>query len=420
MTRAAWLFAVSALCALPTGAQAPAREMTFAEYLAEVARANLDLAAQRAGATAAEAQIEIARILPDPALTVLGQYDPSGDSSAAFGLGLSQTIELGGKRSGRVSSAEGDAAAARAGLDDFLRTLRGSAANLFIDALSARLVLQRKEQTLAALERLVRVNETRLTAGDIGESALLQSRVEARRFQGEVLAARAEVRAADIALAQPIARFSTEGAPLPKGALALSPRRFQADRVSAVAVRDRADVVQRRFALKAASARVELARANRWTDLTLGLGVLHNFNSTGPAGNPPYNSLNALLGFPIPLGRQLHPGELAAAVAGMQQAEAQLRASELRVDVEVRQAVARYDASVERVQLYTSGVLSDADKVLESTLYNYQRGGATLLEVLDAQRTDDDVYLAYSGALADHSRALVAVELAAGIWDVQF
>ena len=54
------------------------------------------------------------------------------------------------------------------------------------------------------------------------------------------------------------------------------------------------------------------------------------------------------------------------------------------------------------------------------SLYNYQRGGATLLEVLDAQRTDDDVYLAYYGALADHSRALVAVELAGGIWDVRF
>jgi outer membrane protein, heavy metal efflux system len=47
------------------------------------------------------------------------------------------------------------------------------------------------------------------------------------------------------------------------------------------------------------------------------------------------------------------------------------------------------------------------------------RGGATLLEVLEAQRTVDDVYLAYYQALTDHAHALIAVELAAGIWDLQ-
>jgi hypothetical protein len=57
------------------------------------------------------------------------------------------------------------------------------------------------------------------------------------------------------------------------------------------------------------------------------------------------------------------------------QAAAQLRAVELKVEVEIRQALARYQATVDRL--------------------NYVRGGATLPEVLEAQRTVDDVYLAY-------------------------
>ena len=44
-------------------------------------------------------------------------------------------------------------------------------------------------------------------------------------------------------------------------------------------------------------------------------------------------------------------------------------------------------------------LLRDADRVLEARLYAYQRGGATLLEVIDAQRKSADVYLAYSQAL---------------------
>ena len=39
--------------------------------------------------------------------------------------------------------------------------------------------------------------------------------------------------------------------------------------------------------------------------------------------------------------------------------------------------------------------------------------------MLEAQRTVNDVYLDYIDALAEHAHALVAIELAAGIWDVQ-
>jgi cobalt-zinc-cadmium efflux system outer membrane protein len=92
----------------------------------------------------------------------------------------------------------------------------------------------------------------------------------------------------------------------------------------------------------------------------------------------------------------------------------------VRVEVEIRQAFEKYKAGLNRVALYEGGVLIDADKVLAATLYSYQRGSATLLEVLDAQRTDDEVHLAYADALGDYARALVALEQAAGIWDIKF
>jgi len=66
------------------------------------------------------------------------------------------------------------------------------------------------------------------------------------------------------------------------------------------------------------------------------------------------------------------------------------------------------------------GALKDADRVLEARLYAYQRGGATLLEFIDAQRTSAEVYLAYSQTLADHAKALVNLELVSAIWDVTF
>lgn len=92
----------------------------------------------------------------------------------------------------------------------------------------------------------------------------------------------------------------------------------------------------------------------------------------------------------------------------------------MQAETEVRSAYSRYQASVQRLELYRSGMLKNADRVLEARLYAYQRGGATLLEVIDAERTSADVYLSYSQALVENAHALVALEQAAGIWDVSF
>jgi cobalt-zinc-cadmium efflux system outer membrane protein len=401
----------------PTPAPLP-----FRQYLQAVARGNLDLAAQRFNVSIAEAQIEVARIFPDPQLTGgLGSVDVSGQGSpTAVNLGLSQTIELGGKRGARISAAQFDHAGAQATLEDFFRTLRGEATDAFIESLHTRLVLTRKELTMKSLSRLVAVNEQRLRVGDIGEVALIQSRVEARKFQGEFFVASGEVKNADLALTLQLGVMPAGGPPTPTGELRLATRTFDAQALISSAQKTRPDVVARRRTLDATRARVGLAKANRWIDPTLGLFYSHNFPAgTLVFGTPDYDTLGASLTLPVPFSH-VYRGELHAAGFAQTQAECQLRAAELKVEVDIRQALAKYQASLDRLKLYNSGLLTDAERVHEATLYNYSRGGATLLEVLEAQRTVDEVFLAYYDALADHAHGLVALELAAGTWDVDF
>jgi cobalt-zinc-cadmium efflux system outer membrane protein len=394
--------------------------------MAQVERSNLELAAQRANVPIATAQIAIARIFPDPIITLgVNSYDVSA-VGAQNALGMSATIpvEFPTKRSARISVAMAQRAAAVATLEDALRTLRGEAAGAYIDALYTRLVLRRKQATLASLEQLVAANMQRLRAGDVGEIVVVQSRVEAERFRSEVLAAEGHVRAADLALLlqsgarQPlpaVSRFDVAGD------LRIAPRAFDAAVLIARALAARPDVRARRFEVAAAQARVDLAHANRWVDIAVNLGW--QYNTVGAQGSafqaPPYQTVAASVSVPIPFSR-VYRGEFDAALAGQTQADAQLRAAELRVEVEIRQALARYAAAVARMSLYTGSLLADADRVLASTLYNFQRGGATLLEVLNAQRTVNEVYLACYDALADHARQLIAVEQAAAMWDVQF
>jgi len=155
-------------------------------------------------------------------------------------------------------------------------------------------------------------------------------------------------------------------------------------------------------------------------DLSVSGSYSHLGTGTGGFSQPPDNTLGASLSLNLPFSRLRHRGELEAAQATHTQAELQLHSTQLQVEQEVRDAYSRYQAAVQRLNLYRGGMLKDADRVLEARLYAYQRGGATLLEVIDAQRTSAEVYLAYSQALSDHAHALVTLELASAIWDVSF
>ncbi len=398
--------------------------MSLDAYLALVGRANLGLAAQRTGVKITEAQVAIAKLFPEPQLTAgVASYDVMHTGApTTVEVGVQQTIELGGKRSNRVRAAQLAVTGAHQDLDDFVRTLRGNAAGAYVDALAARLVLDRKQKTLDNLTTLVDKTAQRYHSGDIGETPVTQSRVEKERFHGEVLEAQADIRDADLALgllagtSQPIE---------PTGDLTkIEPRTFDEAQLIATAKAHRPDVLSARAAVDTAGAEIDLAESNRAIDVTVALGYLHSF-ATDPTtaygvGAPPpaYGTLSATLSIPLPFARRIYRGELDGAIATRSQDEDKLRAVELGAEVEVKQALARYRASVDRLKLYTGGILEDSDKVLEATTYSYQKGDAKLFEVLEAQRTVDDVYLAYYQALADHVHALIAVEQAAGIWDL--
>jgi outer membrane protein, heavy metal efflux system len=404
---------------LGASSAAGAEGMPYEEYLAHVGSANLELAAQRLNVPIAEAQIAVARIFPEPVLSAgVGSLDISKNGSpTSYDIGLSETIEIGGKRGSRIDVARYGSSQAKSDLEDFFRTLRANATDDFIDALLTQLVLERKTQTQAAFARLVAVNAERLRAGDIGQVAYLQSRVEAQRFSAEVLAAEGDAEKARLALGLRLG--NSAGAIAPGGSLRIPSRSFDADVLVARARAERPDLASKRYALEVARAKLSLAHANRWEDLTLNLGYAYSAPGTGAFAQPAFSALNFGFSIPLPFAR-IYNGEVDGAVAGTTQAALVLRQGELAVEIDVRQALASYQAATRRVELFTGGVLSDADRVAEATFYSYQRGGATLLEVLDAQRTVNGVYLDYFDALAQHAKTLVAVEASAGLWDIRF
>lgn len=83
------------------------------------------------------------------------------------------------------------------------------------------------------------------------------------------------------------------------------------------------------------------------------------------------------------------------------------------------QAWFNYNAVGQQVKQFENGLLADAQKVLQGKIYSYKRGETSLLEVLNAQRTWNEVQQSYYQTLYSYAAALVELERAAGTWDIE-
>lgn len=102
------------------------------------------------------------------------------------------------------------------------------------------------------------------------------------------------------------------------------------------------------------------------------------------------------------------------------QSEELYKKAELQIQVEIVQAIQRYLAFCKQVDSYDHGMLESAQNVRKGKIYSYNRGETSLLEVLNAQRTYNDVQQNYYETLFNRAVALVELEKATGIWDITF
>ncbi len=402
-----------------------AQPISYHDFLARVLEHNLDYAVQKYNISIAQAEIEVAKIYPDPFISTAFSKDVTGglpsDSVGGnvLSFGASQTILLGGKISKGVAVARENKSAAEATVRDFFWNLRSSAAQAYITAAIADsnyLEALREYQNLA---NLANINAQRVNAGDIAKTDFIQSRVDAIQARGAVLAADAARRTAFLAMGQLMGTQTVLYRPA--SYLAVPARSFDLDTLLAHADSSRSDLIAARDQLEAARLNIEFARALRWPDVTVGLGYTTTAATPAlPAPFPNENLLGVNVSIPIPLSVAVNHGTLDVAEFNYEQSRDSLAALQLTVETSVRQAYAQYQLALEQYQQYSTDLLRDAQAVWEARLYSYKAGSAELLEVLTAENTLASVYQAYYSALSGYTGALVTLESSAHVWDLEF
>lgn len=391
-------------------------------YLKTVGQRNLAYAAQQFSIDLAQAAVAQAGIFPDPTLGV--GYFNNGERRLQTGYGFlfqySQTVELGGKRRARINLAKSQGELARATLLDFFRLLRADATLGFLEGIRRQRAFQIQLTNYRYLAELAEANQKRNRLGVLSQVDAIQSRVEAESALNSLYQAEADWKTALIALGQFRGGLSPDTLYQPTGDLARFDRTFELASLITQAQNTRTDLLSARQGQDVARQALQLARANRMIDLGLSL----NNNYVGRITNiieptPSYNTLSAGVAIPLKFSNRFNREAYVARLQG-QQADLVYRQVEVQIQVEVTQAYEQYGAARRQVQQFNSDLLARAQRVLAGRIYSYNRGESSLLEVLAARQTFNQLQLAYNEALTTYASALVNLERAAGIWDIDF
>lgn len=394
--------------------------LSYREYMERVTAGNIEYAAERLNVDISEAEIVAVRVFNDPTLSVSYFNNSNWDIQMGYGgeVELSKTFAFGVRRA-RIDLARSEKELTEALLDDYFRNLRASATIAYLDALKQRELHKVRQDSYENVRRLATSDSLRYVLGEIKEVDAMQSRLEADMLHNELLQSEAELRNAFTELNLLTGNTDLGTVFQPEGGLQMLSRDFVVTDLVSVAQANRADIVAAMKNQEVAARALKLVRRERNTDFELFVGANRNMrvhNEEAPA--PAFTGFSAGIAIPLKFSN-FNKGSVRAAQTRQQQAEVQFRQVELQIQTEVMQSYRRYRSLSEQIKRYEDRLLEDARRVIEGKTHGYNLGEVSLLEVLDAQRTYNEVRSQYIETLFGHTAALVELERAAGIWDVE-
>ena len=176
------------------------------------------------------------------------------------------------------------------------------------------------------------------------------------------------------------------------------------DDFQAKALANRPDLQASRLGINAANSQLALQKAIGKRDVTGQVSYTH-------IGDINDVSLFGQIQLPI---FDRNQGEIARAGFAVTQAQEQERFASGQVLTDVRDAFEGLHANDQIVALYRSGYLDDAQQSLDITDYAYKHGAVSLLDFIDAERSNRATQLGYRQALASYLLALEQLREAVG------
>ena len=403
-------YALVAMATVALLAAAPARAadvvpITLRAAIDRALAANRDLRQADALVTGAEAGIRIAGVRPNAnlsidALKVRPTRGFAGDRPDTV-VRLEQTFERGDKRELRLAQAGSLLEAAQSDRSDTLRQLRSALASAYWQLKSAEAAVALAESDRQSYARLIELARLRLSVGDLAGTDLARIEAEAARASTDADLLQTQRRDQQVALAVLLADESRAGVIATVDEWPQPTEEPPAD-IDAVVER-RPDVIAARARLDAAARQIELARAQRTRDVTVGVQVERDETRV--------NSVGLGISVPIFTGNDFS-GDIAAAIASETSAQIALEQVRSAALAELDRLRVRLDVTAAAARRYRDEIVPGTDRATAGVRFAYENGAATLLDLLDALRSQRATRRAAADAYVAHATARSAWQAA--------
>ena len=403
-----------------TTAGAQPRNFSWEEVRDKFKQNNPTLRAAQIGIDESRAQEITAFLKPNPNLTggldqinfFSTQTPPSGGSPAyspfayAFPSGsLTYLYERRHKRDLRLESAQKGTAVAISQYADQERGLLFTLRAAFVQTLQQKAILDLTRQSLAYYNRLLDVSNERLKAGDIAQVDFQRLRLQRVQFETDVQTAIVNLRTAKIQLLTllndrtPVEQFDVTGT------FDFTDHIQALEEFRTLALQNRPDLKAAVQAIDKAQTDHRLAVANGSTDPTFGVDF---------ARNPP---IPVYLGFSVSIPLKIfdrNQGEKLRTQEDITRTERLRDAATAQVFSDVDSAYAALESNLTLLRPYKESYLKDATEVREIVSFSYTRGGASLLDFLQAQQDYRSTQLNYLNLVGSFLTAAAQVNMSVG------
>ena len=383
---------------------------------------NWDLLAAKMDVDLATAQKIVARQFPNPTLALSSAKINVDDHPISTGgrndywsrnydtiFAINQLFEIGGKRASRKASAESGIKAAEARLADARRVLNVGMAKTYLAAVLAGNQARILRESADSLRQEARIAQIRLRAGDISTADKDQIELGAERLELDAKAAEANAVSARIAVEVLLGAKSAQGQWTPADALEALVNDVPPANVSPLAG-NRPDLLAAEADRAKADAELRLQRAQRMPDPTVFFQYEHE-----PADQP--NTIGLGVSFPLPLWNR-NKGAINAAQTARDQAALQAEKLKAQIAAEVTIARLNHDEASARWKRYRDELQPKSAEIRKTVSFAYQKGGASLLDLLSALRNDNEIRLATAQAATDAAAAAAALKAALNYTDI--
>ena len=376
-------------------------------------RQNPDLKVLNYNINAAESDVTTAKIRPNPNFNVQTLHITNADNRTAgtswsnpvnnqYWYQLTKPFQLPSQRFNKIDFSKKLVTQSQLDVNESGRAIYFATANKWLDVWAANINLNILQKGKTNIDSLVTINELRLKDQVITSTDLERTQLLQQQYQRSIVTAfqtyANEIQNLKYLVGSPDSLM-----------IDLLDNTFSSihsigDSLMTIGIHSRSDILSAKNAIDVSAVNIKLQKSFAYPHPEA--GMMYN-----PQNNVPYLGFYGTISIPI---FDRNQGQREKAEVIKLQADQNLWAAERQAETEINTSYRSYIVQRKNLADYEKN-LTQAEAILTSVRYSYIKGGTTIIDLLEAQRSWLDTQQAYYSTMLDFRRSYVQLLFATGI-----